>query len=231
MVTITPNGDVPQQPMNFDNSYLPDQLIAGVYPRVTANVTVTSGATVNSVTPLPRGTVLGQSTIGAATFALKAGDTGNATCSAVTVAANAKVGVYIAKFLTATTFNVFDPLGNEVGQGTLSAAFANEIGFTMAAGGTAMVAGDQALFTVAAGAGNYIPSVATATDGSQVPSAILADQCDPSAGAVTAGVYLTGEFNLNAITFDSGYTAAALAPLLRPFNIFLKSANVASDPN
>ncbi|MCK8553564.1 head decoration protein, partial [Yersinia ruckeri] len=41
----------------------------------------------------------------------------------------------------------------------------------------------------------YIQSVKTATDGSQVPCAILVDDADTTTGAVQAGVYLMGEFN------------------------------------
>lgn len=225
MVTVTPNGDVPQQPGNWDNSYVPDQLIAGVYPRVTADVTVTSGATVNTLTVLPRGTVMGQQTIGAATAAAHAGNTGNGTISAVTIqSTTAKSGVYNVRFTAATTFSVFDPYGHEELNGVTGAAYVGDLGFTITAGGTPFAAGDSFQITVAAGTGNFIPSIATAKDGSQVPSGILVDDCNPSAGAVNAGIYQTGEFNQNAITFDTSWTVATLLQPLRVQSIFLKGA-------
>jgi len=233
MVTVTPNGDVPQQPMNFDNSYLPDQLIAGVFPRVTQGIaTVLSGSTVNSVTPLPRGTVMGQIALGAATAVAGGGNTGAGTMSAVTRVGNkTQVGVYVVKFTAATAFDVIDPTGRKLSSGVTGSAYADDIGFTITAGSPAFVAGDVFNVTVAAGSGKYIPSVKTATDGSENPSAILVDQTDPSAGDVNAGLYFTGEFNQNAITFDSSWTVITLAPVLRPLSIFLKDSVSAADPS
>ena len=235
MVTVTPNGDVPQQPLNFDNSYVPDQLIAGVYPRVTFNGTVASGATVNGVTPLPRGTVMGQKTSNTATAVAKAGNTGNGTASAVTVGNLASLGgTWLLVYTSATAFNVVNPSGFEVGQGVNGTntllATDNQIGVTMTAGGTAFVAGDQVLIKVAVGNGQFVPSVPTATDGSQIPVAILADIVDPSGGAVNAGFYQTGEFNQNAITYDAGWTVASLTAFLRDVSIFLKTTVDALDP-
>ena len=235
MVTVTPNGDVPQQPLNFDNSYTPDQLIAGVFPRVTLNATVASGATVNGVTPLPRGTVLGQKTSSTAAGAAKAGNTGNGTMSAVTAQGLAILpGIYTVIYTAATTFNVFNPLGSEIGQGANGTATTvgtdGQLTFTMTAGGTAFVAGDTFFITVTAGSGQWVPSVATATDGSQIPVAILADVCDPSAGAVNAPIYQTGEFNSNAMTFDASWTVVGLTPYLRDVSIFLKTSVSAADP-
>ena len=78
--------------------------------------------------------------------------------------------------------------------------------------------------------GNFVLSVKTAADGSQNPIAVLADGADASAGAVLCGVYLTGELNANALTFDASWTAATLKPALRPLGIFLKSVVSAADP-
>lgn len=78
--------------------------------------------------------------------------------------------------------------------------------------------------------GNYILCVKTAVDGSQVPAAILADAADASGGVVNAPVYLTGEFNTNAMTFDASWTAATLKAAMRGLSIFLKSAVSAADP-
>jgi hypothetical protein len=80
--------------------------------------------------------------------------------------------------------------------------------------------------------GKYVVSTAAATDGSQVPSAILADTYDTTAGDVVgAGLYLTGEFNANRVTFGAGITAASAFAALRGVGIFLKSSISAADPS
>ncbi|MEI6542128.1 MAG: head decoration protein [Methylococcales bacterium] len=79
--------------------------------------------------------------------------------------------------------------------------------------------------------GLYITSVATATDGSQVPAAILADNADPSTGDVQAGVYIQGEFNANYINYDSSWTLVTLKPALRKSGpIYLKGVVNAQTP-
>ena len=232
MVTVTNNGNYPQQPLNFDNTYLPDQLIAGVYPRVTQNAIVPTSATLNGSTSLPRGTVMGTRSVGAVTAAAVSGNTGNGTSSVPALAsAQVQTGVYQVKFTAATTFNVFDPKGRELKPGNTGVAYSDDISFTITAGGTAFVAGDGFNMTVAAGDGKYVPSVATVFDGSQNPNSILVDFVDTTVTNPNTGVYLTGEFNQNAISFDSSWTVAALTPLLAAKNIWLKTAVIAADPS
>lgn len=240
MVQVTANGDVPQQPMNFDNSYIPDQLIAGVFSRVTQGTAVVlSGATVNTVTPLPRGTVMGQITIGTGTSAAKSGGntgTGTFTMDVTTpVLAGAIPGVYTLRVLATGRSQLLDPKGVDLGEYDFtsggSVTITNRIKGVLADNvSTHFAVGDGFDITVAAGSGKYTVSVATATDGSQNPSALLVDQVDPSAGDVNAGLYLTGEFNQTAITFDSSWTVATLAAPLRALSIFLKTVNSAADP-
>ncbi|MDE3022253.1 MAG: head decoration protein [Pseudomonadota bacterium] len=226
-LTINSVGDNPQQPGIQAETYIPDQLIAGNLKLVSANITLDAGT-------LQRGTILGQKTLGAA--AAVAGkpaggaNTGNGTISAVTLGKFAQVGAYVLTALTATDFQVVGPNGARLAEATAGVAYADQIDFTITAGGTAFVAGDGFTVTVAAGDGNYIESVATATDGSQVPSAVLADYADASGGAVNTGAYIMGEFNQNAITFDASWTLAALTSALRPLGIFLKSFVSAADP-
>ena len=78
--------------------------------------------------------------------------------------------------------------------------------------------------------GKYALSLSASSDGSQTPVAIVADAVDASAGDVTGGVYLAGEFNANALTLGTGITLAAATAALRPLSIWIKSAIVASDP-
>ena len=80
--------------------------------------------------------------------------------------------------------------------------------------------------------GKYIKSVKSASDGSQVPTAILADDTDASGGDVVgAPVYLMGEFNGNKLVIDASWTVTTVTTALRPSSIFVKSAVSAADPS
>lgn len=94
---------------------------------------------------------------------------------------------------------------------------------TILSGSTAAYKRGTVLGVVTA-SGKYTLSVATATDGSQVPKAILADDANATAADVLAGVYLMGEINQNRITFDASWTLATLKPALRPYGIFLRDS-------
>lgn len=213
-------GDLPQTPGVAAELYIPDQLIAGRFPIVTGQaITLTGGAA------LARGAVLGQETVGSVTAAAKGGgNTGNGTCTLLSAGVEAKVGAYTLTFTGATTFTVVDPDGEQLADGVNGAYNDAEIAFTVTAGGPAFVAGDGFVITVAAGNGKYKLSVATAADGSQNPSAILADAADPTGGDVNCAAYLTGEFNGAAMSFDASWSLAALTPLLRPLGIHVRTA-------
>lgn len=79
--------------------------------------------------------------------------------------------------------------------------------------------------------GKYIKSLSAASDGSQNPSAILADDIDATSGDVKAGVYFTGEFNGNALILGASWTVATAKAALRGVGIYIKEgAVVAADP-
>lgn len=223
-MTVNSVGDQPLIPGSVGYLYTSDQLIAGDLKIVTRGAaTITGGAS------LPRGTVMGQLTIGAVTSAPLGGNTGDPTNTLLSAGTRAKTGVYKLRFLTATTWTLTNPYGEALPNG-VNGAYANpEINFTVTAGGTPAIAGDGFDITVAAGASTWKKAVATAVDGSQVPAGILAEVADASGGDVNGGIYLTGEFNENRITYDNSFTLAQLRDLLRPLNIFLKSA-VTADP-
>lgn len=219
-------GDNPFAPGMQSDAYIPDQLIAGDAKLVTDSVTITGAAA------LVRGSVLGQVLIGAAAAAVAGGgNTGNGAISAIVQQGKAKVGTYTLRFLTATTYNVINPNGVELTPGYAAGAYADaEINFTFTAGGTPMAAGDTFTIAVAAGSNAYKLAAAAALDGSQTPSAILADNADASGGDVTGPIYLTGEFNQRALTLGAGITLAAAKAALRLVNIFVKTSNSAADP-
>ncbi len=226
-LSVTNIGDNPQQPSISADAYIPDQLIAGDLKLVTDSVTITGGAA------LKRGSVLGQVTVGAAGAAVAGGgNTGNGTISAISAGAKAKVGTYTIRFTGATTYDVLNPNGLEVNKGYAAGAYTDaEIAFTFTAGGTPMAAGDTFTIAVAAGSGSYKLSAAAATDGSQTPIAVLADDADASGGDVTGPIYLMGEFNANALIFGTGWTAATAKSSLAAQNIYLKSPVSAADPS
>lgn len=158
-------------------------------------------------------------------------NTGNATVGAMSAGAALKAGNYKAVCLTATTAQVYDPNGAELGVATFGTAFSNvQINLTITAGGTACVAGDTFIIAAATGSGSFKKAVASATDGSQTPAAILADFAAASAGDCTGGIYIMGEFNINALTLDPSISVAVAKAAMAPLGIFLKGAVSADDP-
>lgn len=61
-------------------------------------------------------------------------------------------------------------------------------------------------------------------DGSQTFYAVLAEDCDASAGDVDAVVYYTGEFNKNALTFGGTDTSDTHRVAARKVGAFFKNA-------
>lgn len=180
-------------------------------------ITILSGSGI-----LKLGTVLGQAVVGAATSAVKASgaNTGNATMSAVTVADGAVAGIYTVRMLTATTFRVEKPNGDVIGDGATGVAFADDIGFTMTAGGTPMVAGDGFDVTVATGTLKWKPHDPAALDGSQVAAGVLGEAVDAtSADRTVLGVIWGAIVVAEELIYKAGISnadkAAAIAALGR----------------
>lgn len=61
----------------------------------------------------------------------------------------------------------------------------------------------------------YIVCVKTASDGSQVPAAVLAADTDASAADVSSPAYFEGEFAGEIMTIDPSWTIATLQAALR----------------
>jgi hypothetical protein len=230
-LSVTTIGDNAEEPGIAAYAYNPDQLIAGDLKVVTNSVNITGGA------DLQRGTVLGQVRFAAPANAAPAGaggggaNTGNGVISAIALGAAAKIGTYAIKFTGATAATITDPDGDVLPALAAAGAYASsQIGFTFTAGGTAMVAGDGFTLAVAAGSGSYKESVATATDGSQFPSAILLDTalCATNAGDQTSVVALQGEFNAYRLTLDASWSAATVEQSFRNNGrpIYLKNIGV-----
>ncbi len=90
--------------------------------------------------------------------------------------------------------------------------------------------GDGFDITVAAGVDTYTQAIASATDGSATPIAILIDDVDTTGGAATGGIYQMGEFNQNAVILGAGITLLAAKTALAAQNIYLKNPVSAADP-
>lgn len=73
----------------------------------------------------------------------------------------------------------------------------------------------------------YNLSLAAASDGSQTPDLILAEDCNASSGDKEALAYSRGDFNINGLTIGTGHTAASIAEGLRAKGIVLVPAQPA----
>lgn len=168
--------------------------------------------TIKSGEDLLAGAVVGKITVGAATAAAVAGNTGNGTMGAVTLSAGAKVGVYkltiVEPGTNVGTFIVEDPDGINIGRGVVASAFsAGGLAFTLADGSTDFVAGDQFTITVAAGSGKYVEMDPAAADGSQIAAGVLYGDCDASLADTEAVIIARdAEVNEALLVWISGAT-------------------------
>jgi hypothetical protein len=167
----------------------------------------------NATLILEPGTVLGQVITGAATSAPKpGGNTGNATSSAVTVTSSAEVGVYAVRFLTATTFSVALPGGALLPNGATAVAYAQGgVGFTLAVGGTPMVAGDGFNITVTKAPGDFARHLLGATDGTQTVAGILYEEVPPGVTVPRTITRRDCEVNGDHLIYSAGASAAQIA--------------------
>lgn len=70
--------------------------------------------------------------------------------------------------------------------------------------------------------GRYCHSESVNTDGSEIPDAILAETCDLNGTDVQALIYLTGEFNTQALILGEGHTLESVRQAFRTRSIFLR---------
>ena len=71
--------------------------------------------------------------------------------------------------------------------------------------------------------GKFSLSASDASDGSETPDAILAEDVGASAEDKQAVVYFSGEFNETALTLGNGHTLESIRAGLRSKSIFLRS--------
>lgn len=72
--------------------------------------------------------------------------------------------------------------------------------------------------------GKYTLSLSASSDGSQVPSVILAEDCDASGGDKVTVAYFGGTFDERIVTYGTAHTAASVREALRGVGIKLQSS-------
>lgn len=161
---------------------------------------------------LKAGAVIGKATLGTASAAADAGNTGDGAMGAITVGVGAKLGAYrltlIEPAANAGAFIVEDPDGVNVGQGDVAAAFSGGgLSFTLADGATDFAAGDAFTITVAAGTGKWREYDPANVDGSGVAAGILYDDVDATAADKQAAAHVRDmEFNAAEVVWFTGAT-------------------------
>ena len=224
-LTPTEIHDNPQRPGVQTQVYSPDQLISDARSLVTQPVLLASGY-------LKRGTVLGQQTENPVQVVSGAGNTGDGVIGSITLGPAIKTGGYQLIATAVTKFNVTSPAGDVLGVATVGTPFVHaEITLTITAGGVAFKATDSFTLNVFDAVGTYVECVRTATDGSQFPLAILVDDADATSGPVTAGAYLSGEFNAARLIYGATWSLPALVSAMRPYGLFAKSSISAASPS
>lgn len=152
---------------------------------------------------------------GTAVSAPAAGNTGNGVMGAVTVT-NAPNGVYQVVITepgaNVGEFEVRDPHGAVIGQGTVASAYsAGGLAFTLADGATDFAVGDAFNITVSGGGAKYKEYNPANTDGSQYVAGILWDDTDATAADIqAAAVTSDAEVNRSELTWFSGATGAQI---------------------
>ncbi len=214
--------DNPQVPASFSLHYTPDQLIVDSRTLVSEPILLVAGT-------YKRGTVLGMQSAYPMVVAAGAANTGNGALGALSTSATTELGVYTLTATDAAGFALVDPEGNALGHITVGTAFVGEINLTVTAGSAAFVAGDTFTVTVSDATGLYVPCVRTATDGSQDPVAILADDVTAPT-TVAAGAYVAGEFNAAALTRDASWNPALLYAAMRKVGLHAKASVTGSAP-
>lgn len=224
-LTPTEIHDNPQRPGVQAQVYSPDQLISDARSLVTQPVLLASG-------DLKRGTVLGQQTENPVQVVSGAGNTGDGVIGSITLGPAIKTGGYQLTATANTKFNVTSPAGDVLGVATVGTPFVHaEITLTITAGSVAFKAADSFTLNVFDAVGMYVECVRTATDGSQFPLAILVDDADATGGPVTAGAYLSGEFNAARLIYGATWSLPALVSAMRPYGLFAKSSISAASPS
>jgi len=211
--------------VSVEGTYTPDKLFDR--DTIQRKATIASGAGI-----LARGTLLGQITDGARTAVGAAGSPApaGATITASPVATSAAdVGVHRFRCVTPGATGKWDhigPGGEKLGQATTGTPYTGGgLTLTITDSGTDPAVLEEFIVTVTEGAASnkYVTSLAAATDGSEVPHAVLLEPVDASAADVEAAIAIKGRFAIQGITFGAGHTAASVDRRLTSKGIYLEN--------
>jgi len=154
------------------------------------------------------------------------GTVGNGTISAFTCDDGAQEGVWnLICTVTGATgkFKVVRPDGTIDGVLTIGTAYTGGINGTVSDGANDWLVDDIIPVTVAYdwAALEYKKSLAAATDGSQTPRAILAQDVDVTSADKEAIYYETGQIVGSALTLGAGHTVATIREGLRRLGLVI----------
>lgn len=216
------------------SSRTPDNLVLDGYPLKRGARTLATG-------DLARGSVLGKILYtGAVTAVADVGNTGDGTCTALSILPGAGIipsGAYNLECTAAVTnggtFKLEDPTGLVIssnismtaGAGAATVFEVGGVKFTLTDGATDFIVGDLFVVTVVAGAGTVTLLDKTATDGSQYFDSILIEATDASSATKKAPVAEAGEFDTRGLVFASGTVYGDVADQMRDANCYLNTSN------
>lgn len=204
-----------------DAPYNPKNLLAETDGITTRKVVILAGQS------LVAGAVIGvilaaaSATVTAGTPVSGSGGTvGNGAVGAWTSDAGAPEGTYRIVISNPATdagkYEVFKPDGTLDGVGTVGVAYNGTINGTLADGSADWVEDDYIPVTVSYASGlKHKLSLAAATDGSQTPNYVLAQDVDASGGDTEAIAYETATVVATALTLGAGHTVASIREGLR----------------
>lgn len=204
-----------------ESAFAVKQIIAG------GTYTTRKGTLLSGAGSLVAGTMLGAVLLAAAATVTVGtpvsgvgGTVGNGTVSAFTSDAGALPGVWnlICTATGATgKFKVVRPDGTLDGILTIGTAYNGGINGTVSDGANDWLVDDVIPITVAYdySALKFLKSIAAATDGSQVPAMVLAQDTDATSADKEAIFYETGQLIGSGLTLGAGHTIASIRDGLR----------------
>ncbi|MBW4089904.1 MAG: hypothetical protein HIU82_02175 [Proteobacteria bacterium] len=142
--------------------------------------------------------------LGTPTATKGADDVGNGTIGTPTALVNAMPGDYLLEATSSTVFEVTAPNGDILPNLTVGTAYANQIGISISAGGTAWAVGDTIVVNVPAAVG------ASTYTGAAPANAVLWDEVwvDPGATVQIALIIGSAEVTIAHLVWDPAVAAS-----------------------
>lgn len=168
-----------------------------VSPELLKTVTVKNG------TSLARGDLVKLTGLFTAGAGVAGVNTGNATMGTPTAQDTAAIGTFTVIFTAATVFHVINPSGVRLKDGATGVAYLDQVGFTITAGATPMVAGDTFTIPVTLATTPVVELFTTGSD----PYTVMFDTIDATAGAKSGRAYREAELLASEVNFGTGTLA------------------------